>query len=230
MAEAWTPGEGRRGIAWWKLATGPWMTLVILGAFLYAGPAEQFQMPEAARIIFFHVPVALLLALWYLIAAVFGWRYLRSADLLDDRRAATAAEVGLLCTVLATLSGSVFARVQWGTWWNWDPKMIAIVVVLFLYFAYFALRAEVDDEERRARLSAVYAIIGGIAVPFLIYSIPQLPVFDSLHPEGVLQPGGMSPDYRIVWLGALLGFGAITCWVYDLRLRVAAAWERFAGL
>src|SRR5437868_4735955 len=100
------------------------MVAVILGAFLYAGPAQGFMHPEAARIIFFHVPLAILLIVWFIIAAVFGIMALRTGDLGYDARAACAAEVGQVCTILATISGSVFARAQWLTWWNWDPKQI----------------------------------------------------------------------------------------------------------
>src|SRR5207237_6648748 len=135
-------------LAWWKIALGPWMVGVILAAFLYVGAAQNFMVPDAARIVFFHVPVSILLFVWYGAAAFYGWRFLRRGDLDNDVRAATAAAVGLVCTILATLSGSVFARVQWQTWWNWDPKEIGIIVVMFAYFAYFALRASIDDEER----------------------------------------------------------------------------------
>jgi len=195
------------------------MAAVIAAAFLYAGPAANFMHPDAARIIFFHVPLAILLIVWYLIAAVFGALSLRTGDLGHDARAACAAEVGLVCTILATISGSVFARAQWLTWWNWDPKQIAIVIVMFIYFAYFALRSQVPDEERRARLSAVYAILAGIASPFVLAVIPQLPVFQSLHPSGTIT-GGMSPDYRLVFWSSILGFWGITAWLYQLRLRI----------
>jgi heme exporter protein C len=216
----------KAALAWWKALLAPWMLAVIAGAFFYAGPARDFMVPAAARIVFFHVPVAVLLIVWFLVAAVFSILLLRKGDLGYDRRAAAAAEVGLICTILATVSGSVFARIQWRTWWNWDPKQIAIVVVLFAYLAYFALRAEMDDEERRARVSAVYAIIAGVAAPFLLKGIQYLPGVRTLHPPAVLQPGGMSGDYWLVFWGSLIGFLGITAWMYELRLRVAEAAER----
>jgi heme exporter protein C len=201
------------------------MLAVIAAAFLYAGPAQSFQMPDAARIVFFHVPVAILLLVWFFVAAWHSWHVIRRGELGRDERAAAAAEVGLLCTVLATISGSVFAKAQWGTWWNWDPKQVAIVVVMFVYFAYFALRAEIEDEERRARLSAAYAIVAGVAAPFLLKGIQYLPFF-TLHPSDTLQPGGMSTDYWLVFWASLVGFFGITFWIYELRLRLAAAVRR----
>ena len=80
-------------------------------------------------------------------------------------------------------------------------KQIGIIVVMFTYFAYFALRAEVEDEERRARLSAVYAILAGLAAPYILKVVAQLPVFKSLHPPDTLQPG--RHVHRL--LGGILG-------------------------
>jgi heme exporter protein C len=223
------PRAGAGRLAWWKIALGPWMVGVILGAFIYVGPAQGFIHPEAARIIFFHVPLAILLIVWFLVAAVFGILMLRTGDLGYDARAVCAAEVGQVCTILATISGSVFARAQWLTWWNWDPKQIAIVIVMFIYFAYFALRSQVIDDERRARLSAVYVILAGVATPFVLAVIPQLPVFQSLHPAGIITTsGGMSRDYKIVFWASVVGFWGITAWIYGLRLRVASVAARLA--
>src|SRR5438067_12308438 len=111
------PRARASGVAWWKIALGPWMAAVILGAFLYAGPAAGFMHPDAARLILFHVPLAILLIVWFLIAAVFGDSALRTGDLGHDARPACAAEVGLACTTLPKLSGSALARAQCPSWW-----------------------------------------------------------------------------------------------------------------
>src|SRR2546421_564148 len=102
-------GRATARFAWWKWLLGPWMLAVIAGAFLYAREARGFQVPGAARIVFFHVPVAMLLMVWFLVAAVYGLLVLRRGNLALDRRAAAAAEVGLVCTILATVSGSIFS-------------------------------------------------------------------------------------------------------------------------
>lgn len=218
--------ERAAGMTWWKWLLGPWMAAVTVAAFVAVGPAAGFQAPEAARIIFFHVPVAMLLLLWFIVGAIAAGRFLRSGNLEFDTKSVTAAEVGLLCTVLATISGSVFAKVQWGTWWNWDPKQVGIVVVMFSYFAYFGLRATIDDRDRRARLSGVYAILAGIAAPFILMGMQYLPI-NTLHPANVVTTReGMSPDYRAVWIASLIGFLGITTWIYQLRLRLARAEER----
>jgi heme exporter protein C len=211
-----------RGVAWWKWLLAPWMLAVIVAAFVFVAPAQDFRDPGAARIIFFHVPVAILLFVWFFAAAWYGWQFLKRGDLRYDTRAAAAAEVGLLCTVLATVSGSIFAKVQWGLWWSWDPKQVAIVVVMFAYFAYFGLRSSIEDEDRRARLSSVYAILAGIAAPFILKGMQYLPI-ETLHPKDVIEQRRMSPDYQTVFYASVIGYLGITLWIYQLRLRLAWA-------
>ncbi|HEU4754998.1 MAG TPA: cytochrome c biogenesis protein CcsA, partial [Armatimonadota bacterium] len=159
---------------------------------------------------------------------------LKNGAAFDDTRAAKAAEVGLLLTVLATITGAVFSKMQWAGgfnspwyagYWQWDPKQTAIVVVIVIFMAYFGLRMSVDDERKRARLAAVYAILGFVAVPFLYWILPQLPAFGSSHPQGVIQ-GGMDPAYRTTfWLSTLTFFG-VSLWGYQLQLRAEQALAR----
>ncbi|MBI3909944.1 MAG: cytochrome c biogenesis protein CcsA [Armatimonadetes bacterium] len=217
-----TPASPKHRLAWWQWAAFPVLAAVVALTYLWVGPATYFSSPGAARIIFFHVPVAMLLAYWYLVAGVCSLRYLLSREQRWDVKAAAAAEVGLVCTILATISGAVFARVQWNSWWNWDPKQVAIVIILMIYAAYFALRGAVEDLDLRARVSAVYALLAGVAVPVIIKVLPQLPGTGTLHPSGTLQSGGMSADYRVVFWLALVGFLWVTSWLYRLRARLGA--------
>src|SRR5262249_32134759 len=127
---------------------------------------------------------------------------------------------------LTTITGSLFARVAWGSYWNWDPRESTIVVLMLIYGAYFALRAGVEDPERRARLAATYSIFAFVTVPFLIFVIPRIPALNSLHPNAVLWTSeGMSTDYRVVLYSSFLGFAGVFAWLFDLavRARVLAA-------
>jgi heme exporter protein C len=215
----------------WKWLLGPWLALVILGAFLYVREAEGF-VPGAARIIFFHVPQAMLAVVGFLVAMIYAARYLRGRQAIDDIKSETGAELGLLCCVLATVTGSLFAKVQWGSFWHWDPRETSIVVLLLIYGAYFALRASVEDPERRAQLAATYAIFAFVTVPFLVFVIPRIPALNSLHPKNIWGPGGMSTDYRIVLYSSFLGFGGVFAWLFQLAVRVrvlAGAREEWAA-
>jgi heme exporter protein C len=203
----------------WKWLLLPWLSAVILGAFLYAGEAKGF-VPGASRIIFFHVPQAMLAVVGFLVSMIYAVRYLRRQRIRDDIRSETGAELGLLCCVLATVSGSLFAKVQWGSFWHWDPRESSIVVLMLIYGAYFALRASIEDPERRARLAATYAIFAFVTVPFLVFVVPRIPALNSLHPPNIWGPGGMSTDYRIVLYSAFLGFGGVFGWMFGLAVRV----------
>jgi heme exporter protein C len=204
----------------WKWLVALWITAVILGAFLYAREAQGF-VPGAGRIIFFHVPMAMASAIGFLIAMIHAVRYLATRDPQADIRSETAAELGLLFCLLATLTGSLFAKIMWNSFWHWDPKETSILILLLIYGAYFGLRLAVEDPERRASLAAVYAILAFFAVPFLMWIVPRLPAFESLHPQDVLTSReGLSTDYRIILYSSFAGFCGLFAWLYDLQVRV----------
>jgi heme exporter protein C len=221
----------KKGLAPWKMLLLPLMTAVILMAYLWAKDIPTFQDPKSARIIFWHVPMAILSMVWFLAACIYAVRFLARHDDFDDVRSSKAAEVGLLLTVLATVTGAIFSKMQWAGgvnspwyagYWQWDPKQTAIVVVMLIYAAYFGLRASVDDPRSRARLAAVYAVLAFVAVPFLYYVLPHLPIFGTLHPEGVINTRqGLDVPYRTTFWLATLGFLGISTWSYQLQLRVA---------
>jgi hypothetical protein len=125
----------------WKWLVALWITAVILGAFLYAREAQGF-VPGAGRIIFFHVPMAMASAIGFLIAMIHAVRYLATRDPQADIRSETAAELGLLFCLLATLTGSLFAKIMWNSFWHWDPKETSILILLLIYGAYFGLRRD----------------------------------------------------------------------------------------
>jgi heme exporter protein C len=204
----------------WKWLLLPWLSLVIVGVFRYAREAQGF-VPGAARIMFFHIPQAMLCVVGFLMSMIFAWRYLRNPDPVDDIKSTIAAELGLLCCILTTISGSLFAKVQWQSYWNWDPRETTIVILMLIYAAYFALRASVEEPGRRARLAATYSIFAFVTVPFLVFVIPRIPALNSFHPKAVLwSSDGMSRDYKIVLYSAFLGFGGVFAWLFNLAVRV----------
>ena len=165
----------------WKLALGLYMIVVIIAIFVYAPAAAG--LGDLSRIIYFHVPLAWVGVLAYLVAMVDSVRYLKTQDLEFDNKANVSAEIGLAFTILATITGAIFARYTWGVYWNWDPRQTSIFFLLMIYGAYFVLRSSIDDEEKRARLSAVYCILAFISVPLLVFVIPRL--YPTLHPDPI---------------------------------------------
>ncbi|HYG61010.1 MAG TPA: cytochrome c biogenesis protein CcsA [Thermoanaerobaculia bacterium] len=205
-----------------------WMCLVLYGAFLYARPAMGFAAGQSSRIVFFHVPMAWVSMIAFLAAAVWSARYLLGGRRAEhDRAAAVAIQLGLLFGVLATVTGAMWARIEWGAFWNWDPRQTSITLSLLFYAAYLALRSAVEDAETRGRLSAVYALLGVVITPFLYFIVPRITF--SLHPEPLVNADGkidMDSEMRQVLFASFLGFTALFFWMHNLQCRLQALADR----
>lgn len=201
----------------WKALLGLWMSLVIVASFVFVPPTQG--LGDLGRIIIYHVPAAWVACLAYLAAMANSVAYLRRGDLLYDRQAKVNAELGTVFCILATVTGAIWSKFAWGMYWNWDPRQTSIFVLLMIYGAYFVLRSSIADSDRRARLSAVYAILAFITVPFLVFIVPR--VYASLHPD-VIGRGKMQMDRRllVVFLSSLAGFTGLYAWLYKLHARV----------
>jgi len=199
-----------------------WMVAVIVASFFYVHPAEGF-IGESSRIVFFHVPTAWVSVLAFLISCITSVMYLRRRDPIDDVRASVSAGLGLLFCFLATVTGAVFARIMWNAYWNWDPRQTSITILLLIYAAYFALRGAIADPERRATLSAVYAILAFVTVPFLVFVVPR--IYWSLHPDTIINTRGANEfdsRYTQVLMASLAGFTGLFVWLYTVGSRVEA--------
>lgn len=205
----------------WPWVLGLWLGVVAWAAFFYAPSAQGFK-GESARIVFFHVPQAWVAVLAFCVNLWASLRYLRRRDPMDDARAVAAARLGMLFCLLATVTGSLFAGVMWNSFWNWDPREVSIVILLLVYAAYFALRDAVADEERRGSLSAAYAILAFVTMPFLVFVVPR--IYWSLHPDTIINTrGAIDMESRMfqVLLGSLVGFTGVFSWLYSLEVRIA---------
>lgn len=203
-----------------------WLAVVILAAFLYVQPAKGF-IGESSRIVFFHVPMAWVAVLAFLVSCVTSVMYLRRRDPRDDIRASVSAGLGLLFAVLATTTGAVFAKIMWGAYWNWDPRQTSITILLLIYAAYFALRGAIDDPERRASLAAVYAILAFVTVPFLVFVVPR--IYWSLHPDTIINTRGANEfdsRYTQVLMASLVGFTCLYVWLYTIGCRIEEIRQR----
>ena len=215
----------------WKLLTGFLMTYVCYGAFFVAHPAAGFSggQGDTARIVFFHVPVAVLSYIAYCVGAWHAVNVLRARDKSglagatadSDRKSTAGMELGFLFCILATITGSIFSGAQWGSYWNWDPRQISIVVMLLVYAAYLLLRGALADNDRRAQLAAVYCLLALVPATFLIWVVPRLPWLQSLHPTTVIsQPKNTSLDYKMVLYPSFIAFFMLFAWMLQLRVRV----------
>jgi heme exporter protein C len=194
----------------------PAVLLMIAGAFggLVLAP-EDYQQKDAFRIIYVHVPSASLSLMIYTVMAVSAaigmiWRMK-----LAHAVAASCAPIGAWFTVATLVTGSIYGRPMWGTWWEWDPRLTSELILLFLYLGYMALRASFDDTQRADRASAILAIVGVVNVPIVKYSVVW---WNSLHQGPSISKlaapsieGSMLWPLLIMMLAFVLYFGAVLC-------------------
>lgn len=152
--------------------------LAAVGLVFFYAPVER-TMGMVQKVFYFHVSTAWVGMLGFMVAAAMGIMYLVKGDEKWDIAGFSAVEISFVFFLIAIISGSIWARPIWNTWWTWDPRLTTASVVELIYAAYLLLRQGIDDPQRRARFSAVYAILGFISVPITFISIRLL---RTIHP------------------------------------------------
>ena len=194
----------------------PAVLLMIAGAFggLVLAP-EDYQQKDAFRIIYVHVPSASLSLMIYTVMAVSAGIGMIWRMKLAHAVAASCAPIGAWFTVATLVTGSIYGRPMWGTWWEWDPRLTSELILLFLYLGYMALRASFDDTQRADRASAILAVVGVVNVPIVKYSVVW---WNSLHQGPSISKlaapsieGSMLWPLLIMMLAFMLYFGAVLC-------------------
>jgi heme exporter protein C len=181
----------------------PWVigaAVILFAAGLYmaffTAPAD-YQQGETVRIMFVHVPAAWLALMIYSIMAVSSivaiiWRHP-----LADIAAKAAAPIGAAFTFLALVTGSIWGKPMWGTWWVWDARLTSMFVLFLLYLGYIAIWQAIDDRSRAARLASIVAIVGFINIPIIKFSVDW---WNSLHqPASVFRADGPAIHSSILW-------------------------------
>jgi len=206
-----------------------WINGVIYSAF-FVVPRAQGLGP-LSPILYFHVPMAWNGGMGLILAAIYSGIYLKTRRIEWDTKATAAAELGLLYCALATITGSFWARGAWNSWWNWDPKESAILVLLLLYGAYFALRSAVEARPARATLGAAYALLAVVTVPLLMHILPYYMERMGLsnHPYAATERR-MDARMGTLLLASTLGFLGLYVWMFRMRVAVGRAGDRAEGI
>ena len=200
------------------------VVLVIGGfgmVFFYA-PNEADQ-GFVQKIFYLHVPLAIVALFGFVAGGVYGIRFLRKGDRTDDLRSYVAIHISLILAIGALITGSIWAKASWGSWWVWDePTLVSFLIVFLLYACYQPLRFSIEDPERQARYAAVFAIVGGAFVPLNFMAVRAA---DSLiHPRVLGTTGGAMPgSMRLTFLVCLAGMAAlfVTLNKYELTSKQA---------
>jgi len=198
------------------LAVATWMV------FFYA-PLEAI-MGQVQRVFYFHVAVGWVGMLGFLVAAIAGIAFLIRKKSMWDVVSVAAVEIGMVFALANIVTGMIWARPIWNTWWTWDPRLTTATIMVLIYAAYFMLRSGIEDPDRRARFGAVYAIIGFISVPLTFFSAR---LFRTIHPIviGSNQPGAtgafdMSPHMMQTFMFALFTFSFVFADLLWHRIRL----------
>jgi heme exporter protein C len=183
--------------------------VIAVGLVFFYAPTEAV-MGAVQRIFYFHVSVGWVGMLGFMAAAIAGIAYLRSGKRDWDILSLAAVEIGIVFIFINIVTGSIWARPIWNTWWTWDPRLTTATIMELIYAAYLMLRQGIEDPDRRARFGAVYVILGFISVPLTFLSAR---LFRTIHPIviGTNQPGAegqfdMSPKMLQTFMFSLFTF------------------------
>jgi heme exporter protein C len=212
-------------ISWWKIAGFILVLYSIIIGILGAVPNLPI-LENSIRNLYFHVPM------WFTMIALLLFSFIKSIQTLNnknnlvniiaDQQAEIYAKTALVFGIAGLCTGMIWAKNTWGAYWTNDPKLNAAAVAMLLYAAYFVLRNSIDDEEKRARISAVFNIFCFPIYVVLVFILPRLT--DSLHPGNGGNPGFNSYDLdsrlRIVFYPAVLGWIFIGFWIANIGIRI----------
>lgn len=212
------------------------LTLVLFPLFLlaiylvfYYAPIEKV-LGFSQKIFYFHVPLAWNGLLAFTVVFIASVAYLRNQNKSIEIVARSAAEVGLIFTSLVLITGPIWAKPAWGSWWTWDVRLTTTLVLWLLYVGYMMLGNAVEEEGKRGRFSAVYGIVAFVDVPLVFFSIRW---WRSIHPVVFeFRPGGMQldPQMRAAFFLSLFAFTILFISLLLVRIKLGKAEEELLKL
>ncbi len=202
-----------------SVLTLPGIGLALYMAFIFA-PAER-TMGVVQRIFYFHLSLAWIGFLAFFVVFVSGVLYLATRSPRWDTLAHCSAEIGLLFSTLVLLTGSIWARKAWNTWWTWEPRLTTMLILWLIYLGYLMVRGALEGAERRARISAVIGIVGFVNVPIAFLSIRW---WRSLHPIVLTRAGmNIAPSMLAALFVCLGAFTLLYLYLLVKRVKLGVA-------
>lgn len=217
-------------LAWFTFFS-VWIALYL--ALVYA-PTEK-TMGDIQRIFYFHVASAWLGMFAFLVVFVTSILYLIKKDRKWDILAKTSAEIGVIFTTIVLITGPLWARPIWQTWWSWDPRLTTTLIMWFLYLAYGRIRQAIPEEEKQARYSAIYGILAFTDVPIVFFAIRW---WRTMHPGALISSSGvgLAPDMKPAFFLSLFAFTLLYFYLMNksykiehLRIELKTLREHFIG-
>jgi heme exporter protein C len=196
------------------------ITLAVSSVLAFAvAPADRI-LGESSRLIYIHVPLASSAVLSFVLSGVYAALYLSKGGETRELRFHSAATLGTFFTVLTTITGAAWARVAWGTWWNWDPRETSILFLLAVYAAYFALYS--SRKNGQGRLRASYLLFAAAVMPFFVFIAPR--IYPSLHPDTIINTKKaiqLDGSMRAALFSSIASYALLNLSLFDLTVRTA---------
>jgi heme exporter protein C len=189
---------------------------IAIGLYLGFTAPPDYQQGMTVTIMFVHVPAALVAEGTYALIAVASLFSLVWRHPLADVAARAAAPLGALFTLLGLVTGSLWGRPMWGTYWVWDARLTSFLLLLFLYLGYMALWNAIEDEIRAARAAAILALIGAVNLPIIVYSVEW---WNTLHQGESIISGKLAPVFLWPLLLMMAGYGFLFLTLWMIRIR-----------
>jgi heme exporter protein C len=209
------------------------LLIAATGMVFFYAPTEAV-MGQVQRVFYFHVAAGWVGMLAFLVAAIAGVVYLVKGNRKWDIVGLSAIEIGIVFAFINIVTGSIWARPIWNTWWTWDPRLTTATVMELIYLAYLMLRQGIEDPDRRARFGAVYAIVGFLSVPLTFFSAR---LFRTIHPVviGTNEAGAqgqfdMTPLMLQTFMFSLLTFSFVFADLLWHRIRLGQMAEKVEQL
>jgi heme exporter protein C len=181
----------------------------------------MFILNETIRNVYFHVPMWFTMITLMGISSIYSFLCLQNESLRHDLIAHGSTRVGMLFAILGMITGSLWARFTWGTWWTLDTKLNGVAISFLIYMAYFILRNSIPDDKKRARISAVYNLFSFVMMIVFIMILPRMT--SSLHPGNGGNPAfgkyDLDNTMRTVFYPAVIGWILIGIWILNLFIR-----------
>ena len=207
---------------WLKLVTIILLIYTVTAGLLLEVP-KQVILYETIRNLYFHVPMWFTMIFLFLLSTISSIKNLSSSSIESDRKAVEYVNVGIIFGVLGVITGSIWAKYTWGDWWTNDVKLNGSAITMLIYLAYIVLRGSMDDEQKRARISAVYNIFAFVMLIVFIGILPRMT--DSLHPGNGGNPAFGSYDLdnnmKMVFYPAVLAWILLGYWISTIRIRMS---------
>lgn len=201
--------------------------LVALYLVFVWAPTEKV-MGDVQRIFYFHVPSAWVAFVAFFVVFIGSVVYLRTGSRKWDILAYASAEIGVVFTTIVLVTGPIWGKVAWGTWWTWDPRLTTSLILWLIYVAYLMLRSSMPDPARRARLAAVFGIVGFIDVPIVFMSIRW---WRTIHPVVVGGEGfTMDPAMVVTLMVSLAAFSLLFIYLLIQRMSLESLGDEIEGL